>query len=297
MLAFMRARAGAGGGIGAVLAAPVALWALGAGELASAAQNSCAIVGTRAASGYGERVAGGWAAELAEAGLTVISGAAYGVDAAAHRGALSAEGTTVAVLACGVDIPYPSGHAGLLRRIAEKGLVLTEYPPSTRPAKHRFLARNRIIAGLAGGVLVVEAGNRSGALNTASWARMLGLPLFAVPGPVDALNSAGCHRLVASGEAELAPSAGALIERIGPLGLFCDDQPDCRRALDDLSPDEGKVHGTLAAKTARSVTTVSRSSGLAMPAALAALSLLELRGLAVQDEGGGWTRRAGTSGG
>ncbi|MGL6235336.1 MAG: DNA-processing protein DprA [Segniliparus sp.] len=299
LLAFSQAQAraqGHGQGQGqadAPLAPPFALWALGEVDLASAAEFSCAVVGTRASSGYGERIAAEWSSAVGAAGGTVVSGGAYGVDAAAHRGALAAGGTTLAVLACGVDVPYPAGHAQLFRRIASSGAAISEYPPGVQPARHRFLARNRLVAGMSGGVLVVEAASRSGALNTAGWARRLGLPVFAVPGSVFAFSSAGCHKLIASGEAELAWDVQALIERVGPLGLLgllAPEEPSSKRALDELSPDQSRIHSALDSRKGRSVVEVSRSSGLATGAVRAGLALLELRGFAKEAAGGGWIR-------
>ncbi|EFV12665.1 DNA-processing protein DprA [Segniliparus rugosus] len=289
LLAFARARADSSGQ-SAALAPPFALWTLGEVDLSAAVGFSCAVVGARAASGYGERVASEWSSDIAEAGGTVISGGAHGVDAASHRGALASGGTTLAVLACGVDVAYPAGHVQLFRRIAANGAVLSEYPPGTRPARHRFLARNRLVAGLSGGVLVVEAGSRSGALNTASWARRLGLPLFAVPGSVFAFSSVGCHALIESGEAELAREAGTLIERVGPIGLLAPERPDNSRALDSLSPEQNRLHGALDPRKAKSVAEISRSSALAIGTVRAELSLLELRGFAKEAAEGGWIR-------
>src|SRR5256714_1313699 len=130
-------------------------------------------------------------------GESVFSGAAYGIDGAAHRGALAASGVTVAVLGCAVDAGYPAGHAALLKRIAGSGgAVVSEYPPGTPPARHRFLVRNRLIAALAAGTVVVEAGRRSGSRNTAATTSALGRPLMAVPGPVTSAMSVGCHDLL-----------------------------------------------------------------------------------------------------
>ncbi|MEE2033795.1 DNA-processing protein DprA, partial [Rhodococcus chondri] len=165
-------------------AQPLALWVWGTRRLDELADRAIGVVGTRAASGYGEHVTAEIAGDLATDGWTVVSGAAFGVDAAAHRAALGVGGATVAVLACGVDRAYPAAHAVLLRRIADTGLVISEYSPGTTPARYRFLARNRLVAGLSAGVVVVEAGWRSGARNTAAWARRLGRPVTAVPGPV-----------------------------------------------------------------------------------------------------------------
>ena len=175
---------------------PLALWVRGPGRLDELADRSVAIVGSRASTAYGEHVAGEFGYQLAERGWTVVSGGAYGIDAAAHRGALAAEGPTIAVLACGVDRPYPAGNGALLHRIAESGLVVSEWPPGAAPHQHRFLVRNRLIAGLTRGTVVVEAAARSGAVATANRARKLGKQVMVVPGPVTSAMSVGCHELL-----------------------------------------------------------------------------------------------------
>ena len=166
-------------------ARPYALWVGGTADLRSCCQRAVAIVGSRAATAYGAHVATQIAASLSGQGWTIVSGAAYGIDAAAHHGALvAAGGATVAVLACGVDHAYPRGHVDLLASIAAHGAVISEYPPGQLPQRRRFLARNRLIAALTVGTVVVEAGLRSGALSTARHARELGRAVMAVPGPV-----------------------------------------------------------------------------------------------------------------
>ena len=177
-------------------ARPYALWLRGQADLRQACLRSVSMVGSRAATGYGAHVAGEIAADLGERGWAVVSGGAYGIDAAAHRGALVTGAVTIAVLACGVDYPYPAGHADLFATIAEHGLVISEWPPGRQPARLRFLVRNRTIAALSCGTVIVEAGERSGALNTARHAALLGKPLMAVPGPVTSAQSAGCHRII-----------------------------------------------------------------------------------------------------
>jgi DNA processing protein len=178
-------------------AKPYALWLRGSADLRFSCVRSLAIVGSRAATAYGSYVAAEFAASVASRGWAVISGGAYGVDAAAHRGALAADGVTVAVLACGVDVPYPAGHVELLNAIATQGAVVSEWPPGRTATRLRFLVRNRVIAALAAGILVVEAGQRSGALNSARHARDLSRPLMAVPGPITSDLSAGCHTVIA----------------------------------------------------------------------------------------------------
>ena len=141
---------------------PLALWTVGSAGLDDMAERAVAIVGTRASTAYGEHVAADLAAGLVERDVTVVSGGAYGIDGAAHRATLATDGFTVAVLAGGIDIPYPAGHAALLHRIGQQGLVVSEYPPGVRPARHRFLTRNRLVAALSGATVVVEAGPAAG---------------------------------------------------------------------------------------------------------------------------------------
>jgi len=169
-----------------------------------------AVVGARACSGYGASVARGLARELAAAGLVVVSGLARGVDAEAHRGALDAGGTTVAVLGCGVDRDYPAAHAELARRIAETGLIVSEYAPGVEPAPWRFPARNRIVAGLCAAAVVVEARERSGALITADFALEEGREVFAVPGEITSSLSAGTNELLKLGASPLTCAADVL---------------------------------------------------------------------------------------
>jgi DNA processing protein len=182
-------------------ARPYALWVRGTADLPSYGPRAVSVVGSRAATAYGAHVAVEISAGLTGLGWTIVSGAAYGIDVAAHHGALAAGGATVAVLACGVDYPYPRGHADLLAGIAARGAVISEYPPGQLPSRRRFLARNRVIAALTAGTVVVEARQRSGALNAARQARELGRPVMAVPGPVTSAQSAGCHQLIRDGHA------------------------------------------------------------------------------------------------
>ncbi len=200
-------------------ARPYALWLRGSADLRLACVRSVSMVGSRAATGYGGHVAGEIAADLAERGWVIISGGAYGIDAAAHRGALAARGITIAVLACGVDYPYPAGHADLFAAITAEGLVVSEWPPGSHPARIRFLVRNRSIAALASGTVIVEAGERSGALNTARHAADLGKPLMAVPGPVTSAQSAGCHRIIREWGATCITRADDIIELLSPLSV------------------------------------------------------------------------------
>jgi DNA processing protein len=197
---------------------PLALWVRGPGQLAALCARSVAVVGSRAATAYGTEVAGDLGFDLAGRGVTIVSGAAYGIDGAAHRSALVADGPTVAVLACGVDVAYPRGHGGLLDRVAEVGLVVSEVPPGSAPNRVRFLVRNRLIAALSRGTVVVEAALRSGALNTARWAEQLLRPVLGVPGPVTSAMSAGVHELVRDGIAVLVTCADDVLEAVSPVG-------------------------------------------------------------------------------
>jgi len=190
---------------------PYALWLRGSGDLSYGSVGSVSVVGSRAATGYGAYVGGELAAGLAGHGWQIVSGGAYGIDAAAHRGALAAGGRTVALLACGVDRPYPAGHDSLFASIAVGGLVASEWPPGSRPTRLRFLIRNSAIAALTQGTVVVEAGQRSGALNTARHAARLGRPLMAVPGPVTSAQSAGCHQIIRDLGAALVTSTADIL--------------------------------------------------------------------------------------
>jgi DNA processing protein len=175
-----------------------------------------AIVGTRAATAYGAHVTAEIPVGLAGCRLTIVAGAAYGVDAAAHKAAMAAGGLTIAVLACGPHVSYPRGHAGLLQQIAASGgLVVIECPPGRRPSRQAFLARNRIVAALGGGMVVVEAGLRSGTLNAVGHAGLLGRPVMAAPGPVTSEASAGCHRLIAECGVSLVTCAADALAHLG----------------------------------------------------------------------------------
>jgi len=263
---------------------PMVLWAVGPARLDEVAERAAALVGTRAATAYGEHVAADLAGDLAARDVAVVSGCAYGIDGAAHRGALAADGFTVAVLAGGVDVPYPAGHAALLRRIAAEGLLVSEYPPGVRPARHRFLTRNRLVAALTRAAVVVEAGARSGAANTAAWARALGRAVCAVPGPVTSSASVGCHALLRDG-AELVTRAADIVELIGRAGEFAPDEPRPASPLDGLAETEQRVYDALPARRACTTDEIAVASGLAPTQVLGPLSLLEVSGLVVCQDG------------
>jgi DNA processing protein len=269
----------------AELAPPVALWVRGPLSLAAASGRAVAVVGARAATAYGTHVAGDLGVGLAAAGAAVVSGAAIGIDAAAHRGALAGDGATVAVLACGIDRSYPASHGTLLERIAGSGLVVSEYPPGSVPARHRFLVRNRLIAALGNGTVVVEAAVRSGAQRTAADTRALGRPVMAVPGPVTSGPSAGCHELIREG-ALLVTRPEEVLEAVGRMG---DDLAPATarpaRATDGLDGAAALVHDALPARGARDARWLAREAGVPPDAVRASLTDLERRGLVRCREG------------
>lgn len=271
------------------LAPPVALWVRGPAGLAAACAQAVAVVGARAATAYGLHVSGELGVGLADRGHTVVSGAAIGIDGAAHRGALHAEGATVAVLACGADRIYPQAHQALLTRIAATGLVVSEYPPGSVPGRHRFLVRNRLIAGLGAGTVVVEAGLRSGATRTATDAATLGRPVMAVPGPVTSGPSAGCHRLVREG-AQLVTRVEDVLEAVQPIGArLAGDPAGPRRPTDGLDPVAALVHDALPARAAREAGWLAQEAGVPVGAVRVGLVELERLGL-VEHREGRWQR-------
>lgn len=196
-------------------APPIALYVKGRRE--ALAQPSIAIVGTRNPTPYGVRIAGDFAAGFVDRDYSIISGGAYGIDSAAHRGALVAEGCTIAVIASGIDTPYPSGNSRLFEEISESGAIISEVAIGTPALPHRFLTRNRIIAALSQSTLVVEAAFRSGSLRTARDAAQLLRPVMAIPGPINSPSSEGCHRLIGERAAEIVTSISDAYELISAL--------------------------------------------------------------------------------
>jgi DNA processing protein len=196
------------------IARPCALWVRGSADLRTSSAKSLSIVGGRAATAYGRHVATEIGTELASRGWAIVSGAAYGIDAAAHAGALAVGGITIAVLASGPDVPYPREHRSLLADITAHGAVISEYPPGSRPTRLRFLARNRIIAALGSATVVVEVASRSGSMNTARHATQLARPLMAVPGPVTSPLSAGCHELISRHGAACVARAADILTQV-----------------------------------------------------------------------------------
>jgi DNA processing protein len=264
---------------------PMVLWVVGPGRLDEVVDRSAAIVGTRASTAYGEHVAADLAAGLATHDAAVVSGGAFGIDAAAHRAAMATDGLTVAVLAGGIDVRYPSAHTSMLRRIEQEGLLVSEYPPGVRPARHRFLTRNRLVAAFARATVVVEAGARSGAANTAAWARGLGRAVGAVPGPVTSSASIGCHVLLRQEKTELITRTEDVLELIGRIGELAPEEPRPTSMLDGLPESHKRVYDALPARGARTVDEIAIACGLAPTDILGPLAMLEVAGLVVPDHG------------
>ncbi len=264
--------------------APMALWVRGDPAILGGLGRSIAIVGARAATGYGEHVTIEVASGLVDRGFAIVSGAAFGIDGAAHRAALASGGATVAFLAGGVDRFYPSAHETLLTRIVERGAVVAEVPCGTAPTKWRFLQRNRLIAASSRATVVVEAGWRSGSLNTAGHAAQLGRPLGAVPGPVTSSASAGCHRLIREYDAVCVTTAQEMAELVDPPSAV-------RRVAGDPSAERIRVLDALT-RTGRDLARIAAISGMSLDAVRAELGMLELDGLATEGPTG-WRRSGG----
>lgn len=273
---------------------PLGLWVRGPLDLAGASACSVGIVGARAATSYGTQVAGDLAAHCGGRGLTIVSGAAFGVDAAAHRGALAVDGPTVAVLASGADVAYPRAHSAMIERIAETGLVMSEVAPGSTPTKMRFLARNRLIAALTTGTVIVEAAHRSGALNTLNWAGRLGRVTMGVPGPVTSSSSAGVHQLLREGGSVLVTRGDEVLEAVSDIGRNA--APVLRgpeRLLDGLGVEAQAVLEVLQPRTALGVATLAARAQCTVQVTLRTLSALLASGLAERtDDGWRLTRSA-----
>lgn len=242
---------------------PLGLWCRGPARLDEVTARAVAVVGSRSATTYGTEVAATIAADLATEKWTVVSGAAVGIDQAAHKGALVAGGATVAVLACGADRAYPAAHKALLDHIAATHLVVSEAAPGCAPTRIRFLARNRLIAALSAGTVVVEAAVRSGALNTASWASGVGRPVMGVPGPVTSAPSAGVHQLIRNRDALLVTRADEVLEAVAPVGQHTlSDLRGPDRPRDQLGPVEQRVLDAVPLHQAAGVHSIARFAGL-----------------------------------
>lgn len=265
---------------------PLGLWVRGDRSLADLADRSVAIVGARDCTAYGAEIAAEVAADASSAGFVVVSGAAFGVDACAHRGALATGHPTVAVLACDAGTDYPRAHSALLQRIAEEGLVVSEQPPGQVPTKARFLSRNRLIAGLADGTVVVEARRRSGALNTLAWADQLGRPTMAVPGPVTSQLSVGTHQAIRDGKSVLVSTGQEVVSELAGFVAESDPARTADTAFDALGGTRAKVLDALEWSRPLDLKTVIRRSGLGGASVASALSDLVSDGWATSTASG-----------
>ncbi|SDY54047.1 DNA processing protein [Micromonospora pattaloongensis] len=268
-------------------APPLCLWARGGWPVGEALERSVAVVGSRAATSYGVHIATELSYGLAEREWTVVSGGAYGIDAAAHRGALTAGGVTVAVLACGLDRPYPVSNTALFQQIADTGLLLSEWPPGAEPLRHRFLIRNRVIAAATRGTVLVEAAARSGATQTLRRALAVGRRAMVVPGPVTSAMSVGAHELLRDEEdARLVTGVPHVLEEIGRIGA--DLAPPARgpqRPRDQLDDDAARVLEAVPGRGFIGPDSLAARAGVDVRTALRKLSLLESLGLLLRRDG------------
>lgn len=251
------------------------------GALSPDDELSVAVVGSREATPYGRLIAQRLSRELAERGVTVVSGMARGIDAMGHRGALEVGGRTLAILGCGVDVTYPPENRGLKDRILERGAVLSEFPMGTKPEAPNFPRRNRIISGISLGVIVVEAGQRSGALITAAYALEQGREVFAIPGNIDAQKSQGTNRLIQHG-AKLVQSVDDVLEELRGMARF--KEPEVADLPQDLHEEEREVYQHLSLQPTH-VDQISQRTGFDASRVLSILLSLELRGVIRQLSG------------
>jgi DNA processing protein len=266
---------------------PFGLWLRGAGSLAQLSRRCVAIVGSRRSTAYGEHVAAGLAFDASARGFTVVSGGAYGIDAAAHRAVLAHESATLAVLAGGVDNLYPVGNGDLLERVCARGLLISEAPPGCAPSRSRFLVRNRLIAALAQGTVVVEAALRSGALNTARWALDLGREVMGVPGPVTSRTSTGVHELLRQPATLLITDALEMIEHVSPPGEgLAPRKSGVVRKVDALARLSRRVLDATPKLVAAPADSIALSAGLGPQEVRSQLAILQAAGLVVQRDGG-----------
>jgi len=265
---------------------PIGLWVRGTDDACLSLSRSIALVGARAATGYGEHITMEASAGLVDRGYAIVSGAAYGIDGMAHRAALASHGQTIAFLAGGVDRFYPSGHDALLNRIVERGAVISELPCGASPTRWRFLQRNRLIAASSLATIVLEAGWRSGSLNTAGHAGDLGRPLGAVPGPVTSAASAGCHKLIREFNAICVTNADEMAE-LAPLPAApASGAPEGDSGgLDHTA--EARVREALSTHAPRSAAELAARAGLSVADVTAQLGGMELEGT-VRERNRGW---------
>ncbi|GIJ07171.1 DNA-processing protein DprA [Micromonospora andamanensis] len=268
-------------------APPLCFWVRGSWPLAEALDRSVAVVGARAATAYGTHIATDLGYGLADRDWTVVSGGAFGIDAAAHRGALTAGGLTVAVLACGVDRAYPMGNAALFDRIADTGLLVSEWPPGAEPLRPRFLIRNRVIAAGTRGTVLVEAAARSGATQTTRRALALGRPAMVVPGPVTSAMSVGAHEVLrVDPNARLVTGLAQVLEEVGRIGELAPVPRGPERPTDLLDDDARSIVEAMPRRGRVGVDALAARAGLAVRTVLRKLPLLEELTLVVRRDDG-----------
>lgn len=263
------------------VAPPVCLWVRGDASLRDAMLQAVAVVGARAATDYGLHVAGELAYGLAERDWCVVSGGAFGIDAAAHRGALAAGGLTIAVLACGIDRPYPLAHSSLFERVAEEGLLISEWPPGSSPHRQHFLIRNRVLAAGTRGTVMVEAASRSGARQTLGRARWLGRAAMAVPGPITSAMSVGANAELRTIGTRLVTSVEEILEEVGPIGDLAAVPRGDDRPLDALDPLAARLFDAVLPRRARTPEEIAAAAGVSTRDARRGLPLLVMAGLVV----------------
>lgn len=275
------------------LHAPIGLWMRGTDVALAALARSVALVGARSATTYGENVVMEVSAGLVDRGYTVVSGAAYGIDGMAHRAALASRGVTVAFLAGGVDRFYPSGHDSLLTRIVAEGAIISELPCGQPPTKWRFLQRNRLIAAASQATVVVEAGWRSGSLNTAGHAAQIGRPIGAVPGPVSSAASAGCHRLIRDYDATLVTNADEVAQLLTAPGESATGSVGQASRVQGVarppSAEETRLLDALSFSAPREVADVAARAGLSVAAVQSLLGAFEIDERVTEKERG-WVK-------
>ncbi len=272
--------------LGQIAAPPPVLFALGPGDLAPP---TVAIVGSRKASDSGKLMAAELARELVAQGICIVSGMAFGIDAAAHQAALAADGRTIAVLGCGADVPYPRAHTPLYRQIRARGAIVSEFAWGAQPERGAFPRRNRIISGLSLGVIIVEAPQKSGALITAQHALEQNREVFAVPGDVRSGRNAGCHQLIKEG-AKLVEHIDDVLEE---LAMWASPRPQPTPTLAPTLPPEDESVYALLSRQPRHIDELAQHSPLPPATLLDVLLRLELDGLVEQLAGKRFLRRAG----
>lgn len=277
-----------GGRVNRDVRPPLCLWVRGGCPLDEAFARSVAVVGARAATNYGIHVTSDLAFALAEREWTVVSGGAFGIDAAAHRAALSAGGLTVAILACGIDRPYPMGNAAMFEQIADSGVLMSEWPPGAEPLRHRFLIRNRVIAAATAGTVIVEAAARSGAVQTMGRTIALNRSAMVVPGPVTSAMSVGCHELLRKHpEVTVVTGPAHVLDEVGRIGEYLAEVPRGRdRPHDGLDEESALVLEAMPRRGTTGPQELAAKAGLGVRTVMRRLSLLEMAGLVVRGSNG-----------